>query len=155
MVEPHGPCPPGSPPAAAGPVLASWPLTQAAELSGLRRSAAEVLVGRAVPAGTPVREEQLLLLVLSELATNALLHGTGPVTVTLSSHGPSWLLDVRDRDARAAPAHRPRDDGRTGGHGLRILDRATTEWGWYRESDGEAKHVWALVSAGPAEEGHR
>ncbi len=153
MVEPYGPCPPVPSPEAAGPVLGSWPLTQAGELAGLRRSVAEIVDDGA---GRPAREEQLLLLVLCELATNALRHGAGPGVVTLSEHGPSWLVDVRDRAGGQTPAHRPTDDGRAGGHGLRILARATTEWGWYPEPGRRAKHVWAVVPTGrPEAEDHR
>lgn len=155
MAEPAGPCPPAPSPAATGPVLGSWPVTHAADLAELRRSAVEAVGSEQRRVGTEVRDDELLLLVLCELATNALRHGSGPATVTLSSHGPGWLLDVRDRDGRATPAHRPRDDGRDGGHGLRILDRATTEWGWYPEPGRGAKHVWALVPAGGTTEDHR
>ncbi|MCM3660391.1 ATP-binding protein [Georgenia satyanarayanai] len=134
-------------------MLGSWPLTQPGELAGLRHSVTEVLDDGA---GRSAREEQLLLLVMCELATNALRHGAGAGVVTLSQHGPSWLVDVRDRACDETPAHRPTDDGRAGGHGLRILDRATTEWGWYPEPGRGAKHVWALVPTGRSEaEDHR
>jgi len=152
MVEPYGPCPPAPSPEASGPVLGSWPFTRAAELAGLRRSVTEAVDDGA---GPPAREEQLLLLVMCELATNAIRHGSGPGVVTLSQHGRSWLVDVRDRACGTTPAHRPTDDGRAGGHGLRILDRATTEWGWYPEPGREAKHVWAVVPTGRTKEGHR
>ncbi|WP_454085183.1 ATP-binding protein [Georgenia sp. Marseille-Q6866] len=145
MADPHGPRPTATPPADAGPSLGSWTLTDAHELSVLRRSATAVL--RPEPADEAARR---LLLVLSELATNALKYGSQPVTVSLHSAAGGWLLDVRDGNWRTPPGHRARDDGRPGGYGLRILDTVTTAWGWYPGPDDGVKHVWAVVPAAGA-----
>ncbi len=143
MADPHGPRPTATPPADAGPSLGSWTLTDAQELGALRRSATDAL--RLAPLAEAA---QRLLLVLSELATNALKYGSQPVTVSLHAADGGWLLDVRDANWRTPPGHRARDDGRPGGYGLRILDTVTTAWGWYPGPHDGVKHVWAVVPAG-------
>lgn len=141
---------PPQPPPSAGPPARSWSLTQARELAHLRRAAGELLLSRqgaadgAQPAGTA--DESRFLLVLSELATNALKYGAEPITVTLHPHDAGWLIQVRDANGDQPPVPRPPDPRRIGGNGLLILDAASTTWGWYRDPDNERfKRVWALV----------
>lgn len=143
MADPHGPRPTATPPADAGSPVGSWPLTGPEELGALRRSATLAL--RPEP-----REEtaQRVLLVLSELATNALKYGSQPVTASLHAVDGGWLVDVQDANWRTPPGSRARDDQRPGGYGLRILDAVTTAWGWY-PGDG-VKHVWAVLPAAGA-----
>lgn len=145
MAEPHGPCPTATPPTDAGPSLGSWTLMDAQDLGAVRRSATAVL--RPSP-GASVAQQ--LVLVLSELATNALKYGSQPVTVSLHAANGGWLLDVRDTNWRTPPGRRARDDGRPGGYGLRILDTVTTAWGWYPGPADGVKHVWAVVPAAGA-----
>ncbi len=67
------------------------------------------------------------LLVISELVTNAVLHGGGPLTVTLESAPPDVIITVTDRGA-ADPARRhPKGDDECG-RGLDIVDRLSASW---------------------------
>lgn len=145
MADPHGPRPTAVPPVDVGPSVGSWTLTDAQELGALRRCVTGIL--HPEPCGEAAH---LLLLVLTELATNALKYGSQPVAVSLHAADGGWLLDARDTNWRTPPGHRARGDGAPGGYGLRILDSVTTAWGWYSRPDDGVKHVWAIVPAAGA-----
>ena len=85
------------------------------------------------------------LLVLSELVTNAVLHGAEPIQVCVTSDGTSLRIEVSDGDThtgRIAPQpHRPSDQA--GGRGLHIVNSLAREWGV--TNDGTGKTVWAEV----------
>lgn len=147
MAEPLGPRRPAPPPSAPGELLGTWTLTRAEELAGLRRSTTEALRPQRTDGsgGDGLRDDQLLLLILSELATNALKYGSQPITASVHDQDDGWFVEVRDANWRTPPGRRPHDDARPGGHGLRILDTATTDWGWYPGPDAGVKRVWAVV----------
>ena len=82
-----------------------------------------------------------VLLVFSELVTNAVTHAGGAQGITVR-HGEHTLrLEVYDR-THAAPEPRPHD-GQPGGLGLHIVDSLSRRWGWDQTSDG--KVVWSDV----------
>ena len=80
-------------------------------------------------------------LAVSELVTNAMVHGTGEITVTVSLTGDVVRLDVIDAGDGTGPGspHDPGADG-MGGWGLKIVDVLSEDWGARREADGT--HVW-------------
>lgn len=85
------------------------------------------------------------LLVVSELVTNAVVHGGGMVTVRLRPTASGVRIEVADSGAgepevREAP---PEGELRAGGYGLLIVDALSDRWGVERE--GTAKTVWAHV----------
>ncbi len=86
-------------------------------------------------------------LVFSELATNALRHGSHPVTATLARTGTGWLITVSDGGTEQRPTLRDPQPHRPGGHGLRLVLRLSRDVGWYRL--GALKHVWADVGDAP------
>jgi anti-sigma regulatory factor (Ser/Thr protein kinase) len=66
-------------------------------------------------------------LMVSELVTNALRHGRGPVTLRLTADSDGVRVEVADRGSgpvlvNAAP-------GAEGGWGLRLVDRLADAWG--------------------------
>lgn len=135
---------------------ARWVLDSAIELSRLRGELAVELTGgpgddRAALGTVPEK----MVLVASELATNALRHGLPPTTVTLLRNGDEWMLDVADQDPSATPVIAAGREAGEGGHGLRLTEVLSAEMGWY--ATVEAKHVWACFPAGPARppEGNR
>ncbi|MEU8773267.1 ATP-binding protein [Streptomyces sp. NPDC048606] len=98
-------------------------------------------------------ETEDVLLLVSELVTNACLHADGPRELVLR-HAPGLLrLEVRD-DGPEPPRRRPAGErGRPGGHGLVLLDRLTVGWG-VEAADPSGKTVWAAVRP-PGSDGPR
>jgi anti-sigma regulatory factor (Ser/Thr protein kinase) len=95
-------------------------------------------------------------LALSEVVTNAILHGRPPMTVRLRGTVDHPRVEVRDRstDPPALPdiVEDPGvDDLTTYGRGLSIVARASEAWGAERELDG--KLVWFVPAQTFGEEG--
>lgn len=100
-------------------------------------------------AGTRAAAEDVLLMT-SELVTNACQHAAGPYALVLTRHGPLVRVAVRDADDRP-PVLRPRHvPPGPGGHGLRVVDRLATAWGC-EPTDGGGKTVWLELVRPPAE----
>jgi anti-sigma regulatory factor (Ser/Thr protein kinase) len=85
-----------------------------------------------------------LLLVLSELVTNAVEHGHAPIGIRIECDAGSVRIEVSDALAnpRAVTPRRMSLDG-NGGMGLRIVDAVSTHWGAHENSGGSGKTVWA------------
>ena len=99
---------------------------------------------RAHVVGTPLEARiDDLELIATELATNASMHTTGPVTVELDVGGGQARLAVGD-DSPAAPIRGPRDSDSMTGRGLLLVDSLSDEWGVEPRNTG--KSVWAVVS---------
>jgi anti-sigma regulatory factor (Ser/Thr protein kinase) len=84
-------------------------------------------------------------LALSEVVTNAILHGSPPMSVRLRGTVDHPRVEVRDRSTD--PPALPENDGDAGaadlttyGRGLSIVARASEAWGAEREPEG--KLVW-------------
>ena len=89
-----------------------------------------------------------VLLVVSELVTNALLHGTGRPLLRMVGTATEVRIEVHD-DNPTLP--RVRESGPDGGWGLPLVSRLTTGWGAYPDSAGGAgagKVVWCQMRAG-------
>jgi anti-sigma regulatory factor (Ser/Thr protein kinase) len=95
-------------------------------------------------------------LAMSEVVTNAILHGQGPVTVRL--RGTHLHPRVEVRDASPEPPALTSDDMipdfidelPTFGRGLAIVASFSEAWG--AERDGEGKLVWFVPAAAPPDE---
>lgn len=86
--------------------------------------------------------------VLSELATNAVVHARTDFTVSLSPSGRQALrLGVTDGSTQMPRQATNRDA--TGGRGLELLDVLSAEWGAMLNGV-EGKTVWAVHSPGPS-----
>jgi anti-sigma regulatory factor (Ser/Thr protein kinase) len=88
----------------------------------------------------PLTEDALL--VVSELATNALRHGLGDVAVRAAIEDGELQLSVTDSGSEL-PELQPIDPTRVGGLGLRIVDELSAAWGVAPFPGG--KTVWATV----------
>jgi len=90
-----------------------------------------------------------VLLVVSELVTNACLHADGPEELRIGS-GPRLLrLEVVDPGSGSPAPRSPHRAGRPGGHGMFIVQRLCRDWGVVRNPGGAGKTVWAeLVAPG-------
>jgi transcriptional regulator with GAF, ATPase, and Fis domain len=81
-----------------------------------------------------------MVLVVSELVTNAVLHGRGPVTVKIERDDGSVRLAVHDHgDGSPQRAHAA--PWAASGRGLDIVDSLASDWGTTEVDDG--KWVWA------------
>jgi anti-sigma regulatory factor (Ser/Thr protein kinase) len=83
------------------------------------------------------------LVVLTELVTNAITHGTGQVTVNLERGQHRVRIEVTDT-GRGEPRVLGADPEASGGRGLLIVEKLATTWGF--ERDASAKTVWADVA---------
>ena len=80
-------------------------------------------------------------LVVSELATNAVVHAQTPFLVTLSGRSGTILLEIEDGSTSVLL---PRKSGvmDTSGRGLAIVELLSQQWGT-RAVPGGCKSVWA------------
>jgi anti-sigma regulatory factor (Ser/Thr protein kinase) len=87
------------------------------------------------------------VLVVSELATNAVLHAHSAFTVTLARDAQgSVRIDVIDGSAKL-PLRRTNSPGATTGRGLSIIQGLVAEWG--SEPTDSGKRVWARFDDAP------
>lgn len=84
-------------------------------------------------------------LVVSELATNALMHAGTPFRVSLTRFGQVLLVEITDH---SPVAPRPRRAGvfDTAGRGVSIVDVLAADWG-VRSVPGNGKTVWVSFPA--------
>ena len=89
-------------------------------------------------------QAQAVALVVSELATNVVLHANTPFTVTLERRD-SWLvLEVRDHVPGRVAVPPPTDEVEMHGRGLEIVQALSQAWGVWPRRDG--KSVWAAFN---------
>ncbi|WP_037669957.1 ATP-binding protein [Streptomyces griseus] len=115
-----------------------------AEVGRARRWARSRLAVSGIEADEPLAET--LVLLVSELVTNAVVHTGRPAVLRLSLPGSAAAdesatvrLEVADGSGRA-PVPRCADDDATGGRGLALVDGLADRWGWVRE--GAGKRIW-------------
>ncbi|MEU5309140.1 ATP-binding protein [Streptomyces sp. NPDC021562] len=117
-----------------------------AEVGRARRWARSRLAGSGIAVDEPLAET--LILLVSELVTNAVVHTGRPAVLRLSLPGadraaeedPATVrLEVAD-DSTRAPVPRCVDGDATGGRGLALVDGLADRWGWSRE--GAGKRIW-------------
>ena len=87
----------------------------------------------------PARTQQDMLLVISELVTNAVIHAQSAPAVVASYDDGRLRLEVHDQNP-APPEVRADGDG-VGGYGLRMVSRLTDRWGW--EPTPTGKRIWS------------
>ncbi|SEB76330.1 ATP-binding protein [Streptomyces sp. TLI_105] len=94
---------------------------------------------------TGERVEDVLLLV-SEVVTNACLHASGPEELVLR-HGQGRLrIEVYDGSPEPPRVRAPRSPALPGGHGLMVLDLLAGDWGSQDKEPGTVgKVVWLEV----------
>ncbi|GHG27363.1 ATP-binding protein [Streptomyces filamentosus] len=101
------------------------------------------------PAGDPLTRERAddVLLMVSEVVTNACLHGGGPEEFVLRHADGLLRVEVSDRNPEHPHRMAPRSPALPGGHGLMVLDRLASDWGSADRGPGvPGKVVWLEVS---------
>jgi anti-sigma regulatory factor (Ser/Thr protein kinase) len=88
-----------------------------------------------------------LALLVSVVATNALLHGRGQVSLRVTARAPRLRVEVTDA-SDVVPVRRPATELGEGGRGLMLLDLLSDRWGVERVPP-RGKVVWfELLSVG-------
>ncbi|MFF7238258.1 ATP-binding protein [Streptomyces collinus] len=114
------------------------------EVGRARRWARSRLAGLGIQADEALAET--LVLLVSELVTNAVVHTGRPAVLRLSLPGAAAepaaatvRLEVADSSSRA-PVPRCAGSDSTGGRGLALVDCLADRWGWSPEGSG--KSIW-------------
>jgi PAS domain S-box-containing protein len=87
------------------------------------------------------------VLATSELLTNAIVHGLGPIDLRLRTNTREVLVEVQDRASFLPRKLRPSVDDEHG-RGLQIVAALAERWGTRATDDG--KSVWCVLSSGDA-----
>ena len=82
------------------------------------------------------------LLVVTELLSNAIDHGRGPVRLVVELLDTAVRVEVHDGSPEP-PQRQPRDLLRPRGRGLQMVEALSSRWGWTLDPPG--KLVWANV----------
>ncbi|WP_055588912.1 ATP-binding protein [Peterkaempfera griseoplana] len=95
-----------------------------------------------------------VLLVVSELVTNACLHAGGPQELLLHCTEDALRIEVADANPVHPEPRKPHERGKPGGHGLHIVGRLSRDWGVVGRpsdgadgSEGHGKTVWVELDA--------
>lgn len=112
----------------------------AASVSQARRFLGATLVGWAATSVQWAAEQ-----VLSELATNAVIHAGTPFRVRLRLADEALRIEVQDGSPRT-PRQRHYGMSATTGRGLALVSSLSHEWGVVRDTGG--KTVWCLLPLG-------
>lgn len=113
------------------------------------RAAREFVARMLYAHGWPVSAVDRARVVLSELATNAVLHAQTPFIVRCRVEGDA-LIEVTDWRPDSTPLVADPDPERVGGLGLRLVDAMATDWGV--STTPEFKVVWCRLPVGGAEQ---
>ncbi|NEA64146.1 ATP-binding protein [Streptomyces sp. SID12488] len=88
-----------------------------------------------------------VLLVVSELVTNACLHADGPDEMWITCDNKVIRVEISDHGAGQPAPRTPHRAGRPGGHGMFIVQRLCLDWGVVRTPGIAGKKVWAELGA--------
>ncbi|WP_431935607.1 ATP-binding protein [Micromonospora sp. RP3T] len=131
-----------SPPPPQAAELERWVLATPAELREVRALLRDALNRHGLVQGEDLDEvPHMVLLVVTELASNALRHGRPPTIVTLLATDDCFLLDVADHDVSSVPELSDIHPMDSGGRGLFLAQSISLDVGWY--ATGETKNIWA------------
>ncbi|BFV56495.1 ATP-binding protein [Kitasatospora sp. CMC57] len=86
-----------------------------------------------------------VLLLISELLANALMHAGGPLDLVLHGTATTLRVEVTDADRTVPRPKEPYRAGAPGGHGLHIVGRLSDRWGV--EVSEHGKTVWLEIGA--------
>ncbi|MFI8425925.1 ATP-binding protein [Streptomyces sp. NPDC085479] len=116
-----------------------------AEVGRARRWARKRLAGSGIGDDEPLAET--LVLLISELVTNAVVHTGCPAVLRMLFAAEGGVrVEVADRSDRPPrPRHAAGED--TNGRGLELVDGLADRWGW--QPEGAGKRIWCEVDRTP------
>jgi anti-sigma regulatory factor (Ser/Thr protein kinase) len=97
--------------------------------------------------GVPQRVVDIVVLLVSELVTNAVVHGGPPIELRLRQTGTHVVIEAFDGESFLPRKLRPTPDDEHG-RGLQLVALLSDRWG--NRPTGSGKSVWCVVSTGPA-----
>lgn len=96
--------------------------------------------------GMPAAHVEVARLLASELVTNALLHGSGEVTVVVVREGGDVRVEVHD-GSLAMPVLAEGPSRMEGGRGLQLVSKLASTWGVLPHVEGQpGKQVWFALT---------
>ncbi|MER5889994.1 ATP-binding protein [Streptomyces sp. NPDC001941] len=119
-----------------------------AEVGRARRWARSRLAGSGIGDDEPLAET--LVLLISELVTNAVVHTGCPAVLRMlfgcgAAEAGTVRVEVADASDRPPlPRHAQGDD--TNGRGLELVTGLADRWGW--QAEGAGKRIWCEVDRG-------
>lgn len=84
------------------------------------------------------------LLVVSELATNAVRYGSSPIALHLTLDDARLVIAVQDAHPSDLPYPKVLTQTEPDGRGMHLISAMTTRWGWDRSVN--TKVVWAEIA---------
>ncbi|MFD1364095.1 ATP-binding protein [Actinoplanes sichuanensis] len=129
-------------------MIQAWILDDSTQLRHLRSALQEALTGHPLVAGDTLGDvPERMVLVATELATNAIIHGHPPTEVRLLRADDCFVLDVADRDLSTVPELADTRPLHAGGRGLQLARSFSLDVGWY--ATATTKHIWATFPLHP------
>jgi anti-sigma regulatory factor (Ser/Thr protein kinase) len=90
----------------------------------------------------PAELLDVVTLLTSELVTNAVVHGCGPVELRVSDDGDRIKVEVSDGNPDPLSRAGGPPDANQGGRGLLIVDSLADRWGYRPRRTPPGKTVW-------------
>jgi two-component sensor histidine kinase len=111
------------------------------EPSGFAPAQARRVLRNMIDTLVPLDVAHTAELLVSELVTNAITHGTGTVRLVIDCTNHCLSVTVSD-DEPVGPEIQPERLMSDGGRGLRMIESLSSAWGVKPREDGPGKEVW-------------
>lgn len=96
--------------------------------------------------GGSLLAQRLVMLLASELVTNAIKYGPPDATIAIDAHYTDGTARILVTDhSRELPVILDPAAEATGGRGMRLVDKLATAWGVDVSQSGEGKTVWFQI----------
>ncbi|MDQ1614441.1 MAG: hypothetical protein QOJ60_380 [Actinomycetota bacterium] len=105
--------------------------------------ARSLVAARLLDLGVGDEVVEVIVLLVSELVTNAVRHAHAPIRLTLMTTADDVRVEVVDGDASRIPVLQETGLDQPGGRGLRLVDALARSWGV--SADDAGKCVWFEV----------